>query len=325
MAPRRQQEIIILDGGTGREIEACGGPFRQPEWSALALYEAPEIVRQVHESFLKAGATALTTNTYAIVPFHLGADRYQKDGKRLLQLAVDLALQAKAAAANAEDVLVLGCIPPICGSYEADQFDESVAGPIVDDFLDAFDGKVQVLLLETVGSVREAQFYLARIAARLPLLPVWLSFCLKTEFGQGQPPVLLTGESLTEAMTDMGEAVRLSTATSGDKSSSHVTAVLVNCCDVRLVTPALQELRAALDTSIRIGAYPNAFSVPPPDAANHTLRQVDFNIRPDMLCQSADAWVAAGATLLGGCCGVGPAHIRAMRAMREARWQGQSK
>jgi S-methylmethionine-dependent homocysteine/selenocysteine methylase len=68
----------------GQEIERCHGPFRQPEWSALALYEDPSLVQHVHESFLQAGATAITTNSSAIVPFHIGKERYQRDGKRLL-------------------------------------------------------------------------------------------------------------------------------------------------------------------------------------------------------------------------------------------------
>lgn len=74
---------------------------------------------------------------------------------------------------------------------------------------------------------------------------------------------------------------------------------MVNCCDVRVVKDALVELGAAVQKvcakdsaaikssattlqSLRLGAYPNAFSIPPPDAANHTLRQVDYNITPDV-------------------------------------------
>jgi S-methylmethionine-dependent homocysteine/selenocysteine methylase len=90
-----EEELLILDGGTGREIKHCGGPFCQTGWSALALYKDPTIVCQVHESFLKAGSTAVTTNTYVFVPFHLGRERYYKEGKRLLKLVVDLAVQAK--------------------------------------------------------------------------------------------------------------------------------------------------------------------------------------------------------------------------------------
>ena len=68
--------MIILDGGLGRQLAAMGAPFRQPEWSALALMEAPQFVRDAHDSFIAAGADIITTNSYAIVPFHIGKDRF---------------------------------------------------------------------------------------------------------------------------------------------------------------------------------------------------------------------------------------------------------
>ena len=70
--------IHILDGGMGRELERVGAPFKQPEWSALALMQAPELVREVHTHFLNAGATVITTNAYALVPFHIGETAFNK-------------------------------------------------------------------------------------------------------------------------------------------------------------------------------------------------------------------------------------------------------
>ena len=53
--------ITVLDGGTGRELRRIGAPFRQPEWSALALIEAPQFVSEVHSSYIAAGADVITT------------------------------------------------------------------------------------------------------------------------------------------------------------------------------------------------------------------------------------------------------------------------
>lgn len=69
--------MIILDGGLGHQLRAVGAPFRQPEWSALALMEAPQFVREVHDQFIAAGADVITTSSYAIVPFHIGEDRFE--------------------------------------------------------------------------------------------------------------------------------------------------------------------------------------------------------------------------------------------------------
>ena len=63
--------IQILDGGMGRELARMGAPFRQPEWSALALIEAPHFVRAAHDAFIAAGSQVITTNSYAVVPFHI--------------------------------------------------------------------------------------------------------------------------------------------------------------------------------------------------------------------------------------------------------------
>ena len=63
----------------GRELKRVGAPFRQPEWSALPLMQAPETVVAVHRSFIDAGAQIITTNNYAVVPFHLGDDQFARD------------------------------------------------------------------------------------------------------------------------------------------------------------------------------------------------------------------------------------------------------
>ena len=68
--------VTILDGEMGCELHWRGAPFRQPEWSALALMETPEIVRETHLDFLRAGAQVVTTNSYALVPFHIGQERF---------------------------------------------------------------------------------------------------------------------------------------------------------------------------------------------------------------------------------------------------------
>lgn len=61
-----REGVVILDGGMGRELARRGAPFRQPEWSALALMEAPHTVSEVHEAFIHSGAEVITTNSYAL-------------------------------------------------------------------------------------------------------------------------------------------------------------------------------------------------------------------------------------------------------------------
>src|SRR5215510_13921678 len=106
--------FTILDGGMGRELHRAGAPCRQPEWSALALMLAPETVTEAHQRFVEAGAEVITTNTYALVPFHIGDAKFKAEGQKLADLAGKLARHAAAGAKG--KVLVAGSIPPLFGS-----------------------------------------------------------------------------------------------------------------------------------------------------------------------------------------------------------------
>ena len=120
--------ITVLDGGMGRELMRIGAPFRQPEWSALALLEGPDWVVQAHTNFIDAGAEVITTNSYAIVPFHLGDERFAARGLELAELSGRLARQGADAAPS--PVQVAGSLPPLFGSYRPDLFDAPPADPV---------------------------------------------------------------------------------------------------------------------------------------------------------------------------------------------------
>ena len=108
------ETVTILDGGMGKELRRIGAPFRQPEWSALALIEAPERVLEAHRNFVEAGAEVLITNNYAVVPYHLGDDAIAERGAELTALAGRLAREAADGADR--PVLVAGSLPPLFGS-----------------------------------------------------------------------------------------------------------------------------------------------------------------------------------------------------------------
>ena len=104
------ERITVLDGGMGKELRRIGAPFRQPEWSAAALIEAPDRVLEAHRNFVDAGAEVLITNNYAVVPYHLGADVIAERGTELTALAGRLAREAADGAGR--PVLVAGSLPP---------------------------------------------------------------------------------------------------------------------------------------------------------------------------------------------------------------------
>lgn len=306
----RMSGVLVLDGGMGRELLRRGAPFRQPEWSALALMHGPGHVAAVHDDFIAAGAAVITTNSYAVVPFHIGAEAFDRDGARLAALAGRLARDCADRAGRG--VLVAGSLPPALGSYRPDRFDPAEAGRVLAVLVAALSPHVDLWLAETQGSVAEAQ--VARAAVGNDPRPFWLSFTLEDRGGPavalagGQPPRLRSGEPVSEAAL----AARALLADT----------LLFNCAQAELMEPAIRAARAALGADPlagRIGAYANAF-VPEPEpgarlTANEGLSSLRGDLSPAGYAALAARWIEAGATRVGGCCGIGPAHVRELHAL----------
>lgn len=281
----------ILDGGFGRELARRGAPFRQPEWSALALTEAPEIVKEVHLDFIRAGAEVITTNNYAVVPFHIGQERFDAEVKDLVNIAV---MQAKTAVEESrKKVLIAGCLPPLFGSYRADLFKENEAEKLAKPIIETLAPHVDFWLAETQSCLKEVE----TVHALLPKdqRDFWVSFTLQDEV-QLEQPRLRSGESIQQAADTI---TRL-----GAK------AVLFNCCQPEVILQAIVAIKPLLPNGVEIGAYANAF--PPQNSeatANDGLDEVRADLNPALYLKFAQEWQEAGATLLGGCCGIGPEHI----------------
>ncbi len=142
-----------------RELIRLGAPFRQTEWSALALIEAPDVVQQVHAEFAAAGADILTTNSYAWVPFHIGEDRFMNDGEDLVKLAGRLAKKAAddEMSKSGRKILVACSLPPIFGRCEPALFEKENVQNYLRVYFHDFSPYVDIWLGETLGLIAEAQ------------------------------------------------------------------------------------------------------------------------------------------------------------------------
>ena len=288
--------LTLLDGGTGRELKRIGAPFRQPEWSALALIEGPDYVARVHQGYVDAGADVITTNTYAVVPFHIGEDRFAREGARLAALAGSLARQVADGAAHR--VRVAGSLPPVCGSYRPDLVDIDRARPILAVLVRELAPHVDVWLAETLSALAEAELVAELVAGTGK--PLWLSFTLD-DTHPGAEPVLRSGEAVADAAA---LAVRLG-----------AEALLFNCSQPEVMADAVRAVRAAC--ALPIGVYANAFPPQPEETeANAVLLDIRADLDPAGYAAFAAAWRDLGATILGGCCGIGPEHIAALSALR---------
>ncbi|WP_017219745.1 homocysteine S-methyltransferase family protein [Moritella dasanensis] len=294
---------IILDGGMGRELQSIGAPFQQPEWSAQALIEAPHFVSQVHTSFIKAGAEIITTNTYALVPFHIGQKRFDEQGADLIKLAAEL---ARGSISDHSGLLIAGCIPPVLGSYRPDLFKVEAAKPILEVLINNQQAGVDIWLAETISSIAEAAMIKSRTATTDK--PTWIAFTIKDEITT--EPALRSGELVYDAVSQI--------------AGQHVSAILFNCSCAEVMETALTTAKQALSDlgiadQVQLGVYANNF---PPigdlHEANNAVKGIRKDVAPQRYREFATTWVNAGASIVGGCCGVSPAHIKALAELKHA-------
>ncbi|WP_427833766.1 homocysteine S-methyltransferase family protein [Actinobacillus pleuropneumoniae] len=290
--------ITILDGGMSRELMRLNAPFKQPEWSALSLYEKPSAVQQVHEDFIANGAEVITTNSYAVVPFHIGEQRFSADGKMLADLAGRLAKQA--VKNSGKSAKIAGSLPPMFGSYRADLIQADRFAEIAQPIIDGLSPYVDIWLCETQSAIIEP----TSIKPLLPKdnRPLWVSFTL-TDDEPTPEPQLRSGEPVALAIEKMVEL--------------DVDAILFNCCQPKVIEQALaitqSILKAKNATHIQTGAYANAFAPQPKDAtANDGLDEVRKDLDPEAYLAWAQKWTAQGATIVGGCCGIGIEYINTL-------------
>ncbi|WFU04708.1 homocysteine S-methyltransferase family protein (plasmid) [Rhizobium sp. CB3171] len=298
-------KLHILDGGMSRELLRLGAELKQPEWSALALINSPDIIRKVHEEFIAAGSDVVTTNSYALVPFHIGEERFQKDGASLIRLSGQLAREA-ADAISDRKILVAGSLPPIFGSYEPQNFDPSRVQDYLKVLVENLAPYVDVWLGETLSLIAEGEAVRTAVAATGK--PFWISFTLADDEAQvkGGEPKLRSGERVEDAAI---WAV-----------SSGAKALLFNCSKPEVMQAAVETAARVFKdkgSALEIGVYANAFEGEQGDsAANEGLHDTREDMTSDTYSRFACSWAEAGATMIGGCCGIGAEHIhRLTRAL----------
>ncbi|WP_410014739.1 homocysteine S-methyltransferase family protein [Sodalis sp. C49] len=298
--------ITVLDGGMGRLLEQLGAPFRLPEWSALALIEAPEYVTRAHQIYADSGAQVLTTNTFGLVPHMLGEARFHRRARSLAGLAGQLARSVADQAGAARPpsaILVAGSLPPLFESYRPDKFIPARADEILTPLIAGLAPWIDFWLIETQSSTREALTALNAVR-RVSALPVYVAYTLKDEAGRTGPPELRSGEPVADAA-----AATLRAGAAG---------ILFNCSQPEAMGEAIVAARRVIDASatptVALGVYANAFMPEPPsDEPYAGISRLRDDLSPENYLKWIRRWVGQGATMVGGCCGIGPAHIAAIR------------
>lgn len=293
-----QGGCLLLDGGTGQELAARGVDTESGLWSAQAMLDAPDTLVAVHRDFIDAGADVIIANTYTTARGRLESVGAGARFESLNRRACELAHRARDDSGRA--VAIAGSLAPMHGSYRPDRVrpvDE--LEPQYREQAELLAGYVDVLLCETMSTASEA-LAAARGAAATGL-PVWVSWTAADD-GSG---TLRSGEAIADAIAALAD--------------ERVDAVLVNCSMPESVDGAMPALAAHAGRPF--GAYANGFEAIPADHeidAGRNIPGARGDLDPERYAQHAGRWLDAGARLVGGCCEVGPAHIRRLRALLDA-------
>jgi S-methylmethionine-dependent homocysteine/selenocysteine methylase len=287
----QEQHVVLLDGGMGQELRQRSSQPVSPLWSAQVMLDEPHLVAAAHRDFIDAGARVITANTYSATPQRLQRDGRPEWFEPLHEAALDAAHEARAASGQA-DVRIAGCLPPLVASYRPEVTpDETTCLADYRRLVAMQADRVELFLSETMAIAREAR--MATTAAAESNLPVWTAFTVDDDDGTR----LRSGESLAEAARSVVAA--------------GAERVLVNCSMPEAVASAMDVLA---NIGMPFGGYANGFTSVAPLQPGGTVDALEArkDLDPDAYAGHALGWVAQGATLVGGCCEVGPAHIAAL-------------
>ncbi len=286
-----RNNVIVMDGGMGQELRRRSSRPTSPLWSAQVMLDEPELVVAAHRDYIEAGAQVIIVNTYSATPQRLERDAEPGLFEPLHAAALDAAHKA-CDESGKDDVRIAGCLPPLMASYRPEIApDEETCLQSYRRIVKTQAEGVDLFICETMSLAREARA--AVKAAVESKLPVWVAFTVD----DGDGTRLRSGESLAEAAEQV--------------MSEGAEGLLVNCSVPEAVTTAMNVLAKF---GVAYGGYANAFTSVDALEPGGTVDVLEArkDLDPAAYAEHALGWAKHGATIVGGCCEVGPDHIKAL-------------
>lgn len=289
-------DVLLLDGATGSELHRRGvnvskgaEPGKLGPWSATANIDAPEVVRAVHEDYLRTGVDVLTSNNFWTSAARLNMVGLGSEWERYTRAAAEIALAARDAV-NPHAYVAGGIAPPVHGDLRSEFLDQTRV---------LTDAGVDLMLAEYVGYLHD--FAVAVEAAGSTGLPVLLGVRHITLEG-----TLQYGDSFEDLARELRDL--------------PVAAILLMCSSPPEISASLPRLRDAWDGPI--GAYANiGYTINPnfgqPGEQWHLIDQETYD--PERYAGYVREWLAMGVSIVGGCCATGPEHIAELRKLIPVR------
>ena len=287
---------VVLDGGVATELQRVRSEGREgtrEPWGTWALFQGPLEVLEVHRRYVAAGADVISTNTWSVLE---AADQSPSGpsgpGREPLwayaaRLGIRLARQAVDEAERGSERAVAFCANSALLGHRAQGRLELLtwawqAEPPDMVILETLEAIPDQLALETIEMVAATG------------LPVWVSF-RRGVGGMSRADGELVPDPEPGAFAEAIERLE----------DIGVKAILVNCVPVTRIRETIESLRSA--TSLPVGCYPNL--------GRGAGAEWDFDPEtgPSEYARLARSWLDAGARIVGGCCGVTPEHVVALR------------
>ena len=286
---RLRRGPLLLDGAMGTLLYSRGVPQRQC-LDELVLTR-PELVSTIHREYIEAGADVIETNTFGANRFRLAEYGLEKLAGRLNRKAAQLAREARET--SGKDVLIGGSIGPLgpTGRITNRPHPGIARAAFREQIEGLLEGGADIFILETFDSLETILLAIeeARRASDLPVIA-------QMTFSEGM--ALIDGSTPESATAALIEA--------------RVDAVGVNCGTGPLVC-----LEALVRTGPPSGTVARSI-VPNAGLPQRIEGQFVYSAGPEYFGDMVPQMVAAGARIVGGCCGTTPQHTVAMRAAVDA-------
>ena len=301
------QDVLILHGALGTELEALGYDISGKLWSAKYLLEEPSIIQDIHETYIRAGAELVTTSSYqATLPGLQEVGLSEAEARAVIAQTVDLAKAARdrvwASISDAEKSkrpypLISGDVGPYAAYLANGSEYTGDYGKISKEELKDFhrpriailiDQGVDLLALETIPNALEAAALVELLAEEFPQVEAYISFTIQ------ESSSISDGTSL-EAMVELVD------------TSKQILALGINCSSPLLFDTALEKLSGLTDKYLI--TYPNSGEVY--DGQTQTWKPKDEKVKN--LVEHSQAWHEQfQVKILGGCCRTRPNDIKSL-------------
>ncbi len=290
---------LVIDGALATELERRGCDLKDDLWSAKILLEQPELIKQVHYDYFKAGADCAITASYqATIEGFTKRGLDEGEAVTLIQKSVKLAIEARdefwadeTNRTGRSKPFVAASVGPY-GAFLADGSEYRGNYGLTEKELMDFHGPrmralieagADMLACETLPCLIEAQA-IAELLKEFPDITAWISFTARDEHHVSE------GQVFADCVKQL-------------EGHPQITAIGINCTSPKYVSSLIREAKKVTKKPILV--YPNS-------GETYNAAKNDWNGDPvfHSFGEEAREWHDAGARLIGGCCRTTPEDIR---------------